>query len=469
MSHLISDKGRKKAISMALNRPFEKTIAFLNSDFSNAAIRCVDIEEIDPRTLSPSSPLKVEWKCKCGNLSVFKVIDIFSKRKSILCYQCNLENTKLQKMEKGLPEKNTLEFNLPLIAKQFVRFIDYPSLSVKSVSMSSTYEIEWRCTCQKIFVLKPINKHLSELNSTEVLLCPECIYKNKQKNNFGRANINGAVFLKDESPELYKKLIKLADSNELLALEKIGPKSRKIAIWECDCGLKFSRQISTVYNRGQAVCNVCSRRGESLFELEMKELLETSLGLKVDLQHSRNKLPKVDLYIPEKDIAIQLDPYFFHKGREERDQLINEKHLTVYKTVVRMREKGLKQFNNSVSVDVDVKYLDVWFTKTVSSLNLPYKKLTEEEFSNALGKANLLWNKSRTALEENFTQSKYFIYYVKNLTHPERNPEFLPLYSGDRLLLICENKHEWIVSPNALHRKGRSAVCPNCRKSNKAQ
>lgn len=466
MSKIITEKGKQKILGMANKRPYEKTTAYLYPDFAKDAIRCVDIDEVKPQQLSPSSPLKVEWQCPCGNTSIFKMIKMLKERKSVLCYDCKLLDTKRKNMQKENLKRKKLKDFLPIVAEQFVRFVDHPELNVESVSMSSTYEIEWKCSCNNLFVLKPANKHMHSLKENDILMCPECIYSKRQAENFGKANMEKTIFLKDYNPLLYSKLMRLEDSTSVLPLSKISSKSAKIAIWKCNCGLEFARQISTVTNSGRAVCQVCSRNGESLFELEMKELLEASLNLEVISQHHYNKLPKVDIFIPKFDIAIQFDPYYYHKGKESKDFKINEKHKLAYSKVIRIREEPLKQFVGSISISHDIKYIEKWLEATLKATGLTYKQLNKDEYKNALVKANTKWNLSFNEVENNITTSKAFPIFVENLTHPGRRPDFTPISSSDICLWKCERNHYRKASPSTLSRKGRKNECSQCKREN---
>lgn len=371
-----------------------------------------------------------------------------------MVYLSKNKNTLQQKINKIHPSKR-LGGAYPELNKYALRTVRFPDISPSDLSPTTYEKVVWKCQrCSKEYQATVVLR--TETNSS---FCDECT---KYKRIHTRLlNTPEAQKLRNSHPDLWKCILR-SQSIKDYPLEYVSFGSRHTFYWQCNCGKEFISDVKSRVKAKHAVCPSCRRTGQSLFEFEIKYLLEASLSLEIKQQHKKQGTPKIDLYVPKYDIAIQLDPYWSHKDNFERDVRINKSHERIYAKVLRFRQKPLDTVGNTTFISSkNTATLDEWVDKILMTLNLPKLVLNEAQREQALKEANDAWNLAFTIKDKNITQLSFYNEYVKNLDHPGRSPLSMSLKSGDICLWRCEKGHEWEASP---HRRQQyeNTLCPDC-------
>lgn len=298
----------------------------------------------------------------------------------------------------------------------------------------------WKCSCGEIFAAKPVNRFRSY--KVEPVTCNECT---KQKTISLRvANIPSNRRLSSTHPELYTRITRVV-SGVTKDKELLTANAKSVVEIKCNCGVLFCSPVSDKTRYSKFNCPSCSKMGKSLFEYEIHSLLEESLGLKIQKHFIKNNTPEVDLYIPDIDFAIQLDPFWSHKDRIDRDILILAQHKKVYDRVLRIRQEPLPSIEDSIPVPNSCKTDSVkWYKEIITSLDINSKSLTDKQIEECLRSANEAWNAKTASYPINsLSDQSYFKDFVKNLSHPGKNPQSTSSGSNDLCLWTCEASHSW--------------------------
>lgn len=86
--------------------------------------------------------------------------------------------------------------------------------------------------------------------------------------------------------------------------------------------------------------------GSSLKERELFYFFTLIFGDQVQNRYKCNKI-EIDVFVPEYNIAIEYDGFYYHKGKEYADKLKNDKLKAFDINVIRVREKGLNQISEN--------------------------------------------------------------------------------------------------------------------------
>lgn len=354
---------------------------------------------------------------------------------------------------------NKLSEKYPELYRNVLFSVKYPELDKSELTSSPNQLLQWKCKCGKIFSGLLYNKI-----KTGYVECSEC---NKRTQIVTRlTNMSNDRKLKYTHPDLFKQARKCISYPEL-SLNDISTQASQVIQWECKCGKFFNATPKACVKAKQVLCRSCRQTGQSLFEFEVKELLLATWNLEIKTHYSPDSSPKVDLYVPKLDLAIQLDPYWSHKNRTGRDIDIFEKHKKIYSKIIRYREEPLKDIDGCFRVKSGSKAKE-WYHTIVKSLDIPSSPLNEGQWMKAIEKANLAWSESFRVKDGNITTLPFFEEFVKNIDRPGRKPESMGGQSSDKCLWRCKNGHEWITSPANRNRKSTGEIrgCVECWRTN---
>ena len=141
-------------------------------------------------------------------------------------------------------------------------------------------------------------------------------------------------------------------------------------IWRCGRCSKQFRKVSGQGDRlktaidQQILCLACWREANprkhaslqvSRFELEMAGYLKLMFGKRLRFQHSyplldvaRNK-HRIDFYCEELDLGVEVDPFYFHVGKDDKDAHMYELLVAskLFTHVYRLRDHRLQETERS--------------------------------------------------------------------------------------------------------------------------
>jgi DNA-directed RNA polymerase subunit RPC12/RpoP len=270
--------------------------------------------------------------------------------------------------------------------------------------------------------------------------------------------MNRKGLLKNEFPIIFSKIKNPV--NPIVDIEKLTSGSGEHMVWECACGLNYTRAIQVVVKKNRLRCTLCSKSGKSRLEFEVAHLLALFLNTEIEKHHGDSRKDEVDLYVPLLDLAIQLDPYFTHSKKTDVDIRVLAKMKKKYSKVLRVREEGLTDIPNSIFIPKGVTAYS-WALKICDFLKIDISQIDIIAVDLALIKANEEWDQSfEKPLELNIKNSIYGKEFVSNLTHPGRKPEYTPRHCSDRGLWKCSLCSRNWDTPISTRKNGIG--CPKC-------
>ena len=112
------------------------------------------------------------------------------------------------------------------------------------------------------------------------------------------------------------------ERNINLTPEDVTAGTHKKVWWKCSKGHEWQATIST-RNNGIG-CPLCTSERKTSFPEYAIEYYLKKCGIEV-LHSYKGKGYELDIYIPSKKVAIEYDGYYWHKSKEKKDLLKNEK------------------------------------------------------------------------------------------------------------------------------------------------
>ena len=164
---------------------------------------------------------------------------------------------------------------------------------------------------RKVFWWKCSKGHFFQNNAANMT-------KNGDKESCGFCN--GKKAWKGESfGDLFPELLKQMDKSKNKNFDpySVVPGSHKSLFWVCDKGHKWKARIfaRTLLGHGCKICKMPYSKPEIRIFSELSYIFN-----EVRLRY-KFKNNEVDIFIPEKKIAIEYDGYYWHKNKTELDQL----------------------------------------------------------------------------------------------------------------------------------------------------
>lgn len=368
------------------------------------------------------------------------------------CPLCGIQKSTLTRY---LPKSGeSLAEKYPDISGEFISNITKPDITPEYMKPKSSNRCIWRCsTCSHEWESKVSNRTASLRG------CPKCSAKTKlftRRNNSDPKNK-----LVNNYPEIARQAISVLD-DPTMNPDDLSIGSNTVVLWECHCGIHFKKAVSQAVQRDILSCSSCTRQGKSRLEFEVASLLEVALNTSVIKHHQYKGFSEVDMFLPEYDAAIQIDPYWSHKNRNESDKNITLKLLDRYSRVIRIREEGLRMFTTDCYY-VSPNPTAASYAKRVFDAFAKKWALDNNTVEQALFSGNTEWESSLKSGPSNAVAStKYAPEFVKNISRPGRTAAFIPVGSEDICLWQCQVCYtQW--SQQAIHRNA-GAGCPKCRK-----
>lgn len=222
---------------------------------------------------------------------------------------------------------------------------------------------------------------------------------------------------------------------------QLSPQSNLKVEWECRCGQIFARRMHHASQAG-VKCSSCSRSGTSRLEFEVCSLLQAYLpNYTIQQNYTHHEYyKKVDLYITEIDMVIELDPYHSHYKKHEHDVRITNNLHQYFESILRIRDEKLSPIGDSLPIETRlIRDAREWVKVILShSLLRSCIALTSEEMDEALERGNVRWdNHLEKGLSNPVSEIEEAITcFVRNITRPGRKLQYTPTGSND----VCEWK-----------------------------
>jgi len=288
--------------------------------------------------------------------------------------------------------------------------------------------------------------------------------------------LNTSGSLEQNNPEIAKEWHPTKNGN--LKPKNVTIGSNKKVFWKCKFGHVWEAIIVNRAGKAKTGCPYCTKR-VSLGEVRVySELLNFFDNTEL---HVRIKNLEVDIIIKELDLAIELDGYPWHKGREDRDISKNINLEKLGFKVFRLRDSELKKIKCNYST-FKANNVCIGDIKNILIFILKNYKLSENRFQ----KLNEYIN-----YQENFLSQKLYEKILKTFpgsikgkslldTHPEISDEWdfeknFPLKPED-FTKGAHRKVYWICKQNPLHsweatikdRTVKNSKCPVCSRESRS-
>jgi hypothetical protein len=284
---------------------------------------------LTPNIVLPKSHKKVWWLCKNDSSHEWEAV-ISSRKAGSGCPYCN---------GKAVNTQNCLLTLQPELAKEW-----HPtkngSLKSTDVTPRSNKKVWWLC--------KKDNTHewkTAICNRTGGSGCPYCAGK--------AVNIQNCLLTKrpDISQEWHPT------KNDSLTPNDVTPGSGKIVWWLCKKDSTHEWRTSVLSRNQGSGCPFCH---SSTSEPELRIYTELkSIFPEVEHRKRINQI-ECDIYIPELNAAIEIDGFYWHKGKYDSDRNKNIKLEKIGITLIRARDMGLSRISS----------LDVVYSLESSSFKL---------------------------------------------------------------------------------------------------
>lgn len=397
--------------------------------------------ELTSDKVTPNSGKKAWWKCSKGDDHEWQAV-IANRNKGIGCPICS--NQKVAR-------SNSLGTINPELAKEW-----HPTkngdLKPYDVLPSSGKKVWWKCTKG--------DEHewpASVNNRSYGKNCPICS---------GHKVVN-STSLATLYPEIAKQWHPTRNGD--LTAKDFTPGVSKKVWWKCSKGDDHEWEATINHRTSGTGCPKCNP-AYSIPELRIFSELKAIFS---EVQHRVIiKNYEVDIFIPEFNIGIEFDGFYWHQDKHEKDL---EKNLALSSIIylIRVREEDLPLLSPK---DIRVKKRDINVStiKEILKIILKNRNVTSSTILTEINKymhrsdwiANCYFNDfySRRKHVEFEKSLNYLFPAIAKEWHSSKNDLLLPEYftpgSGRKIWWKASCGHEWEDSIN--HRtSGRG--CPQCR------
>ena len=340
-------------------------------------------------------------------------------------------------------EETSLQQTHPNLTKEFHLLKNFP-LTPISVSIGSPKKIWWKCF--KNHEWQCVISKRSNGNGK----CPFCSCRKVSFDN------NLTV----THPDLIKEW---SSKNGVLAPQYVTCKYRKKTWWRCRFNHEWEASpVERTRGSGCPSCKPSISRIELRLFCELKSLFEKAR------QSEMIDGYKFDIYVPEINLAIEVDGFYWHKSKFEFDLKKSNAAIKHGVGVVRVREDGLEmtskndlvfsqKMNDFCVVDLVLRKIMI-LNKGLEPIVLPY--LRDKQFKGVSEYLERSYQLCSPTKELSLAKTN------PNLAlewETEKNGNLTPSdvapCSNRKVWWGCEKKHIWIDSIN--HRSaGRG--CPYC-------
>lgn len=392
--------------------------------------------DIDPTKTAYGSSKKVHWRCKLGHEWE---MSLNNRTQGYGCPYCS---------GRRVSDLNRLSTKFPEVAKEWDSDLN-SGLKPQEVSFGSKKKVWWRCPRNHTY------QATIQSRTTMKSGCPKCPRSPKI-----------AVKLEDSLQE------KFPDISNQFDLEKNAPttpvevshSSNKNFWWKCARGHTWAASPNnrTRHGSGCPNCSSATSRPEMRLFAELSTLFTAS---------QRYRLGKIelDIFLHELAVGIEYDGWYWHRKKESKDRIKNDRLEKKGIRVIRVREKPLKKIAAHDLLIEPGKVTKETVNKLLANFTVQADTDLKERIGKYVRKKRFVNNrKFRELLSfypapplEKSLASRAAV--LADEWHPIKNapltPELVAYGSDTDYWWQCARGHEWTKSPK--HRV-RSPKCPVC-------
>ncbi len=267
-----------------------------------------------PEKVTCGSNDKPWWICeKCGKSYQQSPKDKLKSQYDV-CSDCLKYYARLNNIKTRLIKGESLADKFPELLNEWVD-CEIKELTAWDVMPQSNLSVNWKCPkCFGIYPATITNR--TKMNSG----CPYCS---------GQKVLKGYNDLETKNPQLAKEW---SDKNICLP-SQFTIKSNEKVLWKCNFGHEDYTSSIKQRSNGQG-CPKCASELQTSFPEQaifyyIKKIYKSAIN-----RYKYNDKYEIDIFIPELNIGIEYNGYFYHKDKLHKD---NEK-------IAKLQEYGIKIF-----------------------------------------------------------------------------------------------------------------------------
>ncbi|RYG72970.1 DUF559 domain-containing protein [Lentibacillus lipolyticus] len=256
---------------------------------------------------------------------------------------------------------------------------------------------------------------------------------------------------------------------------KVTTGSDKRIHWMCHvCGHKWVTEAKNRAGHGHG-CKECKRRWNTSFnELSLSYYLKQLFkSVESGYQLKVKDIKEVDIYIPDLNVVVEYDSFYYHENREETDS-VKTKILTEHGySVIRLREKGLSKIKDATNIFFElgpnskfekqtIRYIIKYICNNLLGLENQNKKIDNLSIDADRDQLHILRQVRPVETSPNLLKENAM---VASCWDDTKNNPFKPQHfkpsSNFKVWWICSenNNHSWRTQIN-VRNKGHG--CPYC-------
>jgi very-short-patch-repair endonuclease len=392
---------------------------------------------LTPEEVTAGSRRRIWWLCEKGHEWQAQ---IGSRKNGSACPYCT---------GRKVGADNNLAFLMPELAKEW-----HPTRNGKrtayDVTQGSNVRVWWIGSCGHEWEALVAER-------TRGRACPYCANKKVGADN------NLAVLMPEIAKEWHPS------KNDGLTPEKVTAGSHRRVWWICRWGHEWQAQVKhRVLGTGCPLCSPQTSRLEIRILCELRQILP---GVKW-----RESIggAECDIFLSQHKIGIEIDGYYWHKSKEERDHKKANALALAGILLVRIRDVGLRKLSNT---DITLNSPQDAQNHLAIVHRLLRKVRQVADFSgDDLARINKYLRDNSLA---NDSEYRHILSHIpgplpeKSLAvlspeisrqwNHEKNgalhPRMFTLHSGEKVWWVCDQGHEWETSIND---RSKGHGCPYC-------
>lgn len=356
---------------------------------------------------------------------------------------------------------------------------------LKSISYGTMVKYKWKCEnyseCSNNFEARPRDVYRNDKKSP-TRYCSKC--KNKESGKKFQKNMlekNGSILTK--IPEI----INVWSEDNIYKPEELTDYSHKIVKLKCpNKSAKHPEYEIKVYNINESNCYKCSKCVKKTSKAEMRIYSELKPNFKDVRWQQKIEGREADITIEDLKLVIEVDGYFWHKDKKEKDLLKNTIFEKNGYTILRIRDSELEKIecetiicNLSNLLLEDYNKIVKWINSKFECDIKIYNEFKNIEYFKQIqaGLIPVSYNKSiknqtdylsvsyDNSVEHLFPESKELWDYEKN--NPLLPSNFSP-GSHTEIWIKCKSGHSFQKPIHSIFRYVKSKkhilTCPECVK-----
>lgn len=348
---------------------------------------------------------------------------------------------------------------VPELVAQMVANLTSPGVGLQARRPASVDRCLWRCPDCGYQWEATITNRVTKNSG-----CPRCAVNRLAA---ARRVPRPGETLADTHPQVAEQLITNETHPGRMASD-MPAGANDLCRWRCSRGHEWTTTVAarTVMGSG---CRRCGGFGRSRFELEVAELLHVGCGVDVEADvevMGGGRRWRVDLYVPDIGLYIDLDPAQWHKDQARDTRKVAALSELDY---LRVRPKALREMGGQVCLVAGSESIDpvVWAAAIgcwLADRKLPWQEPSAEAVALALARVARTWidfenGKPQTSALD--AAPHLADDFVENLTRPGIGLDWLTPHVPDRIRWKCASC-AWVWDAVVSSRAGQETGCPKC-------